>query len=271
MAILLLEIMFKLKINDIKAWPFEEYHKLNKTQLEALAQEHHISAYTQWMLPQMVAYFATWKLVYSNSKINPMATAKHNIQAPWEIGLWRVATQLKRGSLVKLQSRPECANYSALVPLILCAQKKYNGVPYSAWDLNSDSPVVDEQLLEAMLWRDDAVYGLAKSRVREIREQGLTIKSGPKMGQAQKPTSVWCLKGIKDTEYATVPALAATMLSQIWVAHPSLRSDYMVLDPYYWDLMPEPLVTQEIFKQPDPQSLHKRKAVDDGTTLPWEL
>jgi hypothetical protein len=263
--------MLKLKTHDIKAWPFEEYHKLNKTQLEQLTKEHYISAHNSWMLPQIVSHFASWELVYSNSKIDPMATAKHNIKTPWEIGVWRVATRLKRGSLVKLQSRPEYAGYSALVPLVLCAQKKYNDVPYSRWDLVEDSPVVDEALLEAMLWRDDDVYNLDPQRVLEIRTQGLTIKSGPNMGEVSKPTSVWCLRGIRDTEYNNVPALAATMLSQIWVAHPSLRSEYMVLDPYNWDLMPPPLVTAEIFKQPDPKSKKPGKPVftDDGTNLPW--
>lgn len=263
--------MIKLKTQDIREWPFEAYHKLNRTQLETLAQEHSIGAYNSWMLPQIVAYYASWDLKLQNGKIDAMQTAKHNIRTPWEIGLWRVATQLKRGSLVKLQSRPEYANYSALVPLILSAQKKYNGVAYGRWDLQEDSPLVDDSLLEAMLWRDDAVYGLGSERVVQIRTQGLTIKSGPKMGQVQKPTSQWCLKGIKDTEYASVPTLAATMLSQIWVAHPTLRSEYMVLDPYNWDYMPPPLVTQEIFKQPDPQSTTKHKPVDTGTNLPWEL
>jgi hypothetical protein len=121
-----------------------------------------------------------------------------------------------------------------------------------------------------MLWRDDVVYGLQKSRVLEIREQGLRIKSGPKMGELNKTTSVWCLKGIRDTEYATVPTLAATMLSQIWVAHPSLRSEYMILDPYSWDVMPDPLVTQEIFKHAA-KSTKQTKPSDDGLTLPWEL
>lgn len=263
--------MLKIRTQDIRAWPFESYAKLNKTQLESSTSEHSISAFSSWMLPQIIAYYATWDLQWRDGKIDPMLTAKHNIQTPWEIGLWRVATQLKRGSLVKLQSRPEYANYSALVPLILCGHKKYNGVPYVSWNLTENSPVVDEPLLEAMLWRDDAVYGLGSERVIQIRTQGLTIKSGTKMGEVQKPTSQWCLKGIKDTEYASVPALASTMLSQIWVAHPSLRTEYMVLDPYDWDRMPPPLVSTEIFKQPDPQSLRTSKPVDDGNYLPWEV
>jgi len=263
--------MLKLKTNDIKAYPFEEYSKLNKTQLEALAKEHYISVYSSWMLPQIVAHYATWKLVWRGDKIDCMATAKQNIVTPWEIGLWRVATQLKRGSLVKLQSRPEYANYSALVPLILCAHKKYNGVQYQQWDVQENCPLIDEPLLEAMLWRDDDLYNLGSERVLEIRTQGLTIKSGPKMGEVYKPTATWCLKGIKDTEYATIPTLAQTMLAQIWVAHPSLRSEYMVLDPYNWDAMPQPLVSTEIFKTADSKAPKRVKEYSDGTYLPWEV
>lgn len=261
--------MIKIKTQDIKSYPFEEYQKLNKTQLEALTTEHGISAFSSWMLPQIVAYYGTWELVLAGDKVDAMLTAKKNIQTPWEIGLWRVATQLKRGSLVKLQSKPEYANYSALVPLILCGQKKYKGVNYQQWDVQEVCPLVDEALLEAMLWRDDAVYNLGSERVLQIRTQGLTIKSGPKMGQVHKPTATWCLKGIKDTEYGSVPTLAATMLSQIWVAHPSLRSEYMVLDPYNWDKMPTPLATQEIFNQSDEPKVSQKPKADSGPDLPW--
>lgn len=262
--------MLKLKTQDIRSYPFEEYHKLNKTQLEALTTEHGISAFSSWMLPQIVAYYGTWQIYTVEGKIDPMQAARHNIKTPWEIGLWRVATQLKRGSLVKMQSRPEYANYSALVPLILCAQKKYNGMPYSRWNIEEQCPLVDEALCEAMLWRDDEVYGLGSERILEIRTQGLTIKSGPKMGQVQKPTSQWCLKGIKDTEYNSVPTLAQTMLAQIWVAHPTLRSEYMILDPYDWDRIPPPLVTTEIFKQPDPKVAQPHKTTEYSSYLPWE-
>jgi hypothetical protein len=137
------------------------------------------------------------------------------------------------------------------------------------WDLQEACPLVDEALLEAMLWRDDELYNLGSDRVIEIRTQGLTIKSGPKMGEVQKPTATWCLKGIKDTPYASIPTLAQTMLAQIWVAHPTLRSEYMVLDPYNWDRMPPPLVSAEIFKQPDPKLPKPNKSGFDGLELPW--
>lgn len=99
----------------------------------------------------------------------------------------------------------------------------------------------------------------------DIRTQGLTIKSGARAGTIQKPTSSWCLKGIGDTVLGKAPKLVSTMLTQIWVAHPSVRTNYMVLDPYNWDKMPEPLATAEIFA-PDPKAVADKPYVED---LPW--
>jgi len=82
-----------------------------------------------------------------------------------------------------------------------------------------------------------------------LRDQGLKVKSGPRSGTTQNPTSAWCLRGMQGTEFAKLPKLVGTMLTQIWVAHPSLRTEYMVLNPNDWDLMPPPLVSTDIFKQ----------------------
>ena len=123
--------MFKLKSNDIKSFPFQEYSKLNTSQSEDLAKEQFLTAYNTWMLPQINAHLATWELQKNDAGlIDPQATAKHNIKSDWDIGLWRVIARLKRGSLVKSQSNPEFVNYSALVPVILAAHKRFNGVPY---------------------------------------------------------------------------------------------------------------------------------------------
>lgn len=45
------------------------------------------------------------------------------------------------------------------------------------------------------------------------------------------------------------------MLTQVWVAHPSLRNEYMVLDPVNWDQMPEPLIPTELHKIITPSKL----------------
>jgi hypothetical protein len=271
--------MLKLKSNQIKDFPFEEYALLNDSQLEDLAKAHFISSYNSWMLPQIAHHYGMWDLqTDENGKIDPNATAKKNISTKWDIGLWKVCAKLKRGSLVKSQINPEFASYSALVPLILMGSKKYRGIPYSQWNITPETKLIDKNLLEAMFWQPDETtladydldpdstqYGLGSQRLLELRQTGLQVKSGPRKGNTLPPTSSWCLRGMQNTELATAPKLVGTMLTQIWVAHPSLRTEYMILDPNAWDWVPPPLVSQDIFKQ-------KTKVEPETTSyeLPWE-
>jgi hypothetical protein len=275
--------MLKLKSNHIKDFPFQEYAHLNDSQLEDLAKTHYLTTMNSWMLPQIAHHYGnSWTLVVGESgKIDPNATAKRNITSDWELGLWRVCCKLKRGSLVKSQINPEFASYSALVPLILMGSKKYRGIMYMQWDITENCKIIDKNLLEAMLWQPndthqhfenmvagEVCYGLGSDRLLELREQGLLVKSGPRKDTVTSPTSSWCLRGMHGTELAKAPKLVGTMLTQIWVAHPSLRTEYMILDPNAWDWMPPPLVSQDIFKQPGKPPV---AAVTQSTDLPWEV
>lgn len=273
--------MLILKSNDIADFPFQEYAKLNESQLEDLAKTHYLTAFNSWMLPQIAAHYGKWKLVRNEAgKVDCDLTAKENITTPWDIGLWKVVTKLKRGSLVKSQVNPEFCSYSALVPIILMGAKKFCGVKYSEWDVRPDCKLIDKNLLEAMTWElteeqesephsldlTQTQYGLGSDELLLLQTQGLTVKSGPKSGTVMKPTSSWCLRGMRGTTLAWVPKLTGTMLCQIWVAHPSLRTEYMVLDPVDWDYMPEPLITSEIFKTNTGKSA---PASDSSYDLPW--
>lgn len=272
--------MFRLKSNDIKEFPFEEYAKLNASQCEDLAKAHCITAFNSWMLPQIAAHYGSWKLVWKGDKVDANATAKANITTPWHMGLWKVCTHLKRGSLVKSQINPEFASYSALVPLILMGPKKFQGVKYSQWDIDATTPLIDKNLREAMFWQPDITsdlnqledyaprYGLGSEQLLDLQQQGLLVKSGPKAGTYLNPTSAWCLRGMRGTVLSEVPKLVGTMLTQIWVAHPSLRTEYMILDPNDWDGMPEPLVTSKVFKQ---EKTALPRNTDTGPDLPWLL
>lgn len=268
--------MFKLKSNRLEDFPFKAYANASAEELEALAKEHFLVSHNSWMLPQISAHYGNWELVWKDGLIDPKATARLNAGSDeWELGLWKVVTKLRRGLLVKSQITD--STYSALSPIILAGIKKFQGVPFSKWNLEPGCPLVDESLLEAMLFRDDNLFtvedsdatasdkvapdkvvpdkvapdkarcNLGSSRLLEIRNIGLTTKTGVRAGTVSKPTSSWCLKGIKGTELGHVPKLVGTMLTQIWVAHPSLRNQYLVLDPYNWDDIPAPLVSTEIF------------------------
>jgi hypothetical protein len=276
--------MLILKSNDIVDFPFEEYAKLNESQLEDLAKTHYLTAFNSWMLPQIAAHYGKWKLVRNSSgKVDCDLTAKENIQTQWDIGLWKVVTKLKRGSLVKSQVNPEFCSYSALVPIILMGAKKFCGVKYSEWDIRPDCKLIDKNLLEAMTWElseeqesephsldlTQTQYGLGSKELLLLQTQGLTVKSGPKSGTITKPTSSWCLRGMRGTALAWVPKLTGTMLCQIWVAHPSLRTEYMVLDPVDWDYMPEPLVSPEIFITN--KAGKSTLTYDASSDLPWNV
>lgn len=272
--------MLKLKSNTIQDFPFELYAECeNSSQLEDLAKSHYLTSFNSWMLPQIAHYYGEWEPEYNSADlIDPKLMARKYIKTPWEIGLWKVCTQLKRGSLVKSQINPEFASYSALVPLILMGLKKYKGIPYSKWDIQENCFLVDKNLCEAMLWQPDdqwcdtdmmpgeVRYALSDIRLLELREIGLTVKSGPAKGQVQNPTSSWCLKGMQGTELNKVPKLVGTMITQIWVAHPSLRTEYMILEPNDWDWMPPPLISSNIFKEQEVQEPKKKSAEVD---LPW--
>lgn len=72
---------------------------------------------------------------------------------------------------------------------------------------------------------------------------------------------------MRGTALDKAPKLVGTMLTQIWVAHPSLRTEYMVLDPNDWDWMPPPLVTTEVFK-PETKPVATSNYVSD---VPWDV
>jgi len=241
--------MFKTKSNHITDFPFQDYADIeNNTELATIAQTHRLSNHNSWMLPQIAAHYGGWKLVMQGDKVCPKATARANMTTPWHVGLWRVVTQLKRSSLVASQNLPESVNYSAVVPIVLMGIKRFQGVPYGSWNLDPQSTLVEKRLLEAMFWRDPVVDSLGSEELLRIRELGLTVKSGDRMGTQNRATNQWCLRGVGLTALGSTPALVQTMLTQIWVCHPSLRTNYMILDPNRWDHMPEPLIQAEVLE-----------------------
>ena len=260
--------MFKTKSNHITDFPFEAYaNAQNTTELATIAQTHRLSNHNSWMLPQIAAHYGSWKLVWQGDRVCAKATARANMTSDWAVGLWRVVTQLKRSSLVASQNLPESVNYSAVVPIVLMGIKRFQNVNYSSWTLDPNSTLVEAKLLEAMFWRDEAVHSLGSDELLRIRELGITVKSGDRQGTQNKPTNQWCLRGVGLTALGKTPALVQTMLTQIWVCHPSLRTNYMILDPYNWDHVPEPLIqaeTLEAYQKPQYKPPSR-----NTTPLPW--
>ena len=257
--------MFRLKSQNIQDFPFEDYASLEGKELETQAITHCLTNFNSWMLPQILAHYGAWKLHWVDNKVDYKQTAKHNIgDNKWNIGLWKVCTQLKRGSLVKTQNKTP--QYSALVPLILAGAKQYQNIPYSSWAIDEHCFLVDKNLLEMMLWRDDVCRSLGSEEILQIRTKSLSGRTGL---DKKDPKSVWKLQNISDTVLHGNPVLVNTVLTQCWVAHPSLRHQLMVLDPYNWDQMPEPLIPKDIFMHEN-QLLKTFQVNTVAKKMPWE-
>ena len=262
---------FLLKRADLSSIPFETCANiLTPVDLEAWAVEHNLKLYESWFLPQLVAYFGQMRLrvddiPYSESfgKCDPKQFWLENIKDnPRHIGMWRIATRLPRSHLVGTQIKNP--NYSGLVPLILAGFKKYRNVPYSSWSKAGVEHIIGTELFEAATAE---VPEVTREELLVIRDKGLTYKSGKQVGQVKKPTSAWSLTGIQDTVIGGLPRLTQTMLTQIWVAHPTVRTDLMILNPLDWDTMPQPLLATEVIV--DVPKNKAKPLIQKVSDLPW--
>lgn len=250
---------------DIKTFPFEEFANLaDPIELETHAKSLYVEHYTSWMLPQLVSLFGGFKVTRDEEgKVICKALLADNFGTDkYMLGIWRVVNQLPRGSLVKPQNK--YPDYSALVPLIMSGLKKYQGINYMEYSAEGLQHLMPSNLYEAIT--TDYDNSLSSERLLELRLQGLRIATGPKAGTSEKATGRWTPKGILSTEIGRYPNLTKTMLTQLWVADPSLRTSYMILDPVNWDNMPKPLISVDVMIE-EPAAPIKQKKTQE---LPWQ-
>lgn len=194
-----------------------------------------------WLLPQTLAMIARCtELQYNeNGLINAQATFEANMNLD-SLGsettgaIYRYLITEPRGNIIGTAS--EYMEYCALVPLYMSAFKKFKDIPYTKWDRDTLEYTVDKGLLEAMLAFVPAE--ITDEMLIEYRTHN-TYNGLP----AHKTTAV---KATKNPVFDALPRLAKIMLCQVWVAHSSRRNKYMILSPYDWDDMPEPLVAQHM-------------------------
>lgn len=251
----------------------------NKAISEIFIPRYALDKMWTWMMPQMVAYLATL-----TARIKPAANGSIEGQIdgveyikehffggdPWREGLYRFLMIDTKGSYIQQQYKGDARNYCALVPLIPYAHKLHNNIPYSAWGRKNIRYVVNDALAQAMSCEVPLVE---TNRLLEIREQGLTVKTGAKAGETRNPLTTYKLYSIQDTEIGHLPELAQTMLTQIWCAHPDNRTKYMVLDPTDWDRIPPPLIGVDIFKAEALPVTQKPKVavLANGDVAPWDM
>lgn len=257
---------------DIYTLDLAAINSMTDLELEEFCETNKLSHFHGWLLPQMVAYFGSWTLQYTSAgNIDVLATLKHNVGTDPQLqGIWKLS-RVKRSLLIPIMSK--APDYGTLTPLILMGLKRMQNIQYQSWRMLPNLEyVLEARLLEALdLGIDDLVVclNLGSDRLLELRDQGLMQRTGQKAGQLKKPESTWSLTGMAGTEIAHLPKLTQTMLTQIWLAHPSLRTPYMILDPNNWDNLPAPLVTPEIFKATELEIPRKLKPEPVVDKLPW--
>ena len=227
-----------------------------------------------YTMPEIIRWIGR---VYSEQWLREVSSAEGQIDGlkavrsifdfsqDWDKGLYYFLMLDARSSYIKTQYKGDGRNYCSLVPLILYAFKLLHSIPYSKWDKSTLAWAVNESLCSAMLCE---VPEVTREELLEIREMGLVFKTGQKVGTTRNPATTYRLTGINSTKIGGLPELAQTMLVQIWCAHPTNRTKYMVLSPENWDQIPTPLVSEQLFA---PIINDKPLLKQTASMLPWEL
>ena len=250
---------------DIKNLPFAELaetcqadYENAQTYVDAWAEQY--TKYKTWIYPQVLAHLGRWTPVRNEQgQFCGKRTVSHNCGSSlYERGIYFFAMSSSR--YVTKQTSKEGIEYCGLVPIILSAFKKFQDIPYSAWSRETLKHIVDARLCATMLTE---VPDYPRNLLVEWRQQGLTVKTGPKAGTVKSATSTFGLYGLPQTatfenqfgETVTVEGpgvlnkLSAMILCQTWCAHPQWRNKYMILSHSDWDSIPDPLIEEDPVNQ----------------------
>jgi hypothetical protein len=262
---------------DIKTIPFEniefEYQNLladvsggdaSSTIVEDFVKLHKLRNQEtwEWLGPQLLAHLASYRLP-STQNISARQFLDLNVLGkPRELGIWRFITKVSRSKVMGKQTLPESLPYCALVPLYMAAQKKFNNIPYGVWVRNEVKHLVDQLLWDAVSYDlpADVARELQPQKLVEIRDLGLSVPGK----SPRNPKTYHSLSRIEQTALGGMPLYLKAMLTQIWVAHPENRHQYMILDPRNWDATPAPLVSSSVFVA-EPKQQEKTFSYD----APW--
>lgn len=226
------------------------------------------------VLPQIMAHIANKPVLIPEvstveGKIDGAKLLKHafDFSSEWERGLYLFLMLDTRSAYLPSQYKGEGVQFCSLVPLIPYAYKLHHKLPYSRWDRSTLKWVVNKSLCDAML--HEGTY--TREDLLAARDLGMIYQNGPKRGESRNPQSNFKLWATKGGCMQGVTPLAQVMLTQIWCAHPSSRTPYMVLDPQNWDLMPVPLITDNLFMPTNTKPNLGPAKDDDANDLPWLL
>lgn len=208
-----------------------------------------------WLMPQLMAYFGTWKAVADeDGKYSAASTMNANIVGDdYATGALLLALQ-PRGDFFTLGSTSKLrapmahykSPYNCMVPLVLAGFKLYQNIKYSAWDRERIGLLVHADLSEAMLCE---MPELSMVERLEIRNMAITDRTGARAGIPNNPATCAKLNHLQETAVASLPKIAKYWTTQTWAAHVNNFTPLQILDAENWDLRPEALVQHEILRK----------------------
>lgn len=152
----------------------------------------------------------------------------------------------QRSMLLEKQTDVKNRNFCSLVPIVMSAFKKFHNVGYEEWDPSELFGITEPNLVKAMLLKE--LPDLTVEEVLEERDLALTVKSGTAAGTRRNITTTYTLYFNAGSPIHELPTLARHMMCQTWCAHPSNRTEFMILNPLKWDDMPQPLVSVDVVR-----------------------
>jgi hypothetical protein len=248
-------------------------HTAKASVVEAWCVKNSISQKLTWLPHQLLAYFGTWTAVKDD-------TGKYSAQLTWDANTRARGDYYALGSaLLATSARTNFFKdapkgnqqyksvINPLVPIILAGFKKYQGINYSDWSLVGLEMLLDPELAKLV---GVTVPEIAHSELIALRNTAITDQSGSRANIPNNPATCTKLNHLAGTAIGHLPKLAKYMVLQTWAAHPSNRSEYMILDPNNWDAIPEPLVSKDIFLHKSPQAAPKATPSFGYSELPWD-
>jgi hypothetical protein len=273
------EYKLKDKYVEITELSPDELDKIRKEAnykvVSAFVEQYGIANKWSWLAHQMLSHIGDQEKLdlcteWSESGEVPNSIPVRDILGEiigsdkWELGLYRMMTKVPRSLMMTNQTSPEHLPVCSLVPIYMAAFKKYQNIPYCAWDKDEARFFVEAELYAAMMSPKLPEF-VTNEELLSIRDAGLKYTSRGKkdLGQQKShdPRTYHQLTGINDSGIGMLNRYARAMVTQIWCAHPMNRHKYMILDPWNWDNMPNPLVTTKV--------LHKKPYDPTETDEAW--
>lgn len=256
-----------IPIDDIDQETLKKFRdSANEQAVVEFVEKHDIRNSWGWLAPQIQAYLGSYTLP---TKVDGVYRCtdflKLNVVTEFDLGIYRMFTKVPRGRLMKNQTDPNHIPVCALVPIYMSAQKFSNNTKYTEWSKTDLHTIVDDDLFRAMV--SPPLPGpYDASELLAIRNTGLRYVSKAKKEigiiKHYNPVTYHMLSGVSDSLVGNLHKYAKVMLCQIWCAHPTNRTAYMVLDPYNWDNMPMPLINTQVITTRLP---------DVPVEIPWDV